>query len=58
LFRGVAMGDLAIVDNRHRFKTAMGMLADAALLGGRLEQERTGIIEQQKRARLAAPIVV
>jgi hypothetical protein len=58
LSRGIAMGDLAIVDNRHRFKAAMGMLADAVLLGGRIEQEWTGIIEQQKRAHLAAHIVV
>jgi hypothetical protein len=36
----------------------MGMLADPAPLGGRLEQEGTGIIEQQKRAHLAAHIVV
>jgi len=58
LSRGIAVGNLAIIDDRHGLKTAMRMLADTARLGCRIESEGTGIIEQQKRAHLAAHIVV
>src|SRR5262249_35821373 len=48
--RGVAMLDLALVDDRHRFEAAMRMLADAAPMLGRIEVRRSCVVEQQERA--------
>ena len=45
---------LALVDDGHRLEAAVRMHADAAPLSGRGERRRSGIVQQQKRARMAA----
>ena len=51
---GVAVLDLALVDDGDGLEAAVRMLADAARLRGRLELRRR-VIEQQERAQIAAP---
>ena len=51
---GVAVLDLSLVDDGYGFKPAMGMLADAAALGGRGEFFWAGVVEQQERAECLA----
>ncbi|GEM_PF-6299490 len=52
------MLDLAAVDDGDGFKTAMGMLAHAARVVGRLELRRAGVIQQQEGADILALVVV
>src|SRR5690606_4411226 len=56
--RGIAMLHLAVIDDGDRLEAPMRMLADAAPAGGRLEDVRAGIVEQQERADARAQLVV
>ena len=54
----VAMLQLALIDDGHGFKTPMGVLFNAARLGGRRKLVRTRVIEQQERADRRPTIMV
>ncbi|KAG1252790.1 hypothetical protein G6F68_011629 [Rhizopus microsporus] len=55
---GVAVLDLAAVDDGHGLKAAMGVLPHAARMVGRLELGRAGVIQQQEGADVLAFVVV
>src|SRR5690606_33969270 len=55
---GVAMFDLALIDDGHGLETAMRMLAHAARLRGWRKLRRRRMIEQQERAQVLAQTVV
>ena len=54
---GVAVLELALVDDGHRLEPAMRMLADAARRLGRGELVGAGVVEQQERVELLALVV-
>src|SRR5436190_6001594 len=54
----IAMLQLALIRDRHRFKTFVRMSAYTALFIACRKWIRSGIVEQQKWAQLAAEIVI
>ncbi len=51
---GIAVLQFAFVHDGHRLEPAVRMLADTARMLRRLEPVRTGVVEQQERAQVAA----
>jgi hypothetical protein len=55
---GVAVLDLAVIDDGDRLEAAVRVLADATAGAGRFEDVRAGVVQQQERAHLPALAVV
>lgn len=55
---GVAVFQFALVDDGHRLKAAMRVLADAAPTGGRVKGHRCGVVEHEERAQCRPAVVV
>ncbi|MNZ65780.1 hypothetical protein D3C78_839800 [compost metagenome] len=55
---GIAMLDFPLIDDGHRFKPAMRVLANATGAGGRAELGWCRVIQQQERAHFRPQIVI
>lgn len=55
---GIAVLQLAVIDDRHRLEALVGMFSHPTAAFGRPEHMRTRVIEQQERAQMLAERIV